>query len=109
MDSVTDWLEAAVPAQKRARKASQAAQWLTRLLLLGGFVFLFVDVARTQQFPVSLVATLVLTNFFVALWPILGNPRTTIVLALIPFAVLLTIVVLANTVTFQPPAEFAAL
>ena len=109
MDAVTDWLKRAVPAGQRARKAPQLAQWLTRLLFFGGLVLLFADVARTQQFPVALVATLILTNFFVALWPVMGNPRVAMFLAVIPFAVLLAIVVVAHTVTDRPPAEFAAL
>ena len=109
MDAVTDWLERAVPVQKRARKAPRPARLLTGLLFFGGLVLLFVDVARTQQFPVALVATLALTNFFVALWPVIGNPRTAMYLAVIPFGVFLTIVVLAHTVTYLPPAEFASL
>jgi hypothetical protein len=108
MDAATDWLERSVPALKRARKAPRAARVITGLLFLGGIVSMFVDVARTHQFPVALVGALIATNVFVALWPILGNARVSMVLAVIPFAVFLAIVIAAQALTYQPLGEFAS-
>jgi len=109
MDAATDFLEKAVPGQQRARKAPKAARFFTGLMFLGGIVLLFADVARTQQFPIALVLTLVVSNFFVAIWPIMGSARTAMFLMVIPFAVFLAVVVAAQTVSYLPLGEFASL
>jgi hypothetical protein len=109
MDAAGDWLRREWPEKKRVAKAPFISRFLTGLMFAGGAVLLLTEAVRSGQNPIPFVATLVLCNFLIAMWPSIGNARAAMVLAIVPFVLLFAVVLLVQTITDQPPGEYASL
>ena len=109
MDAATSWLERAWPRKKRVAKAPALARFLTGLMFVVGALLLGAEAVRTGQNPIPFVATLVLCNFLIAMWPSISNARAAMFFVIIPLVLLFAVVLMVQTITYQPPGEYASL
>ncbi|HEY8133954.1 MAG TPA: hypothetical protein VII12_18910 [Thermoanaerobaculia bacterium] len=108
MDAAGAWLRRAFPEKKRTSKPPVLSRLLSFLLFAGGAVLLGMEAVRGGADPIPFVATLVLTNFLVAIWPTFQKPSLAIRLAFIPLILLFCVVLLVQTITNQPAGIYAS-
>ena len=108
MDAAGAWLRRAFPEKKRTSKPPVLSRLLSFVLFASGAVLLAMEAVRGGAEPIPFVATLVLTNFLVAIWPTFDNPRLAIKLVFIPLLLLFGVVLLVQTITSQPAGIYAS-